>query len=93
MLKAPLHHGPTAGGAGEGQRHFTFYAETLASYERLFGEIPPEKIWPSAWQRFHVDPRARRVSLADAWVVPKRVVRLGAAAVAVIALAAVALWG
>lgn len=93
VLKAPLHHGPTAGGAEEGQRHFTFYAETLASYERLFGEIPPEKIWPSAWQRFHVDPRARRVSLADAWVVPKRVVRLGAAAVAVIALAAVALWG
>ncbi|APZ99275.1 hypothetical protein BWQ93_12850 [Sphingopyxis sp. QXT-31] len=93
VLKAPLHHGPTAGGAEEDQRYFTFYAETLASYERLFGEIPPETIWPSAWQRFHVDPRARRVSLADAWVVPKRIVRLGAAAVAVIALAAVALWG
>lgn len=92
VLKAPLHHGPTKGGAEEGQHYFNFYAETLASYERLFGETPPENIWPSGWQRFHVDPRARRVALADVWIVPKSIVRLGAAAAAVIALAGAALW-
>lgn len=91
VLQAPLHHGPTAGGSEEGDRFFALYAETLASYERLFGEIPPAGIWPSGWQRFHVDPRARRVALADAWVVPKRIVRLGALAAAVIASAGVAL--
>lgn len=78
--------GPTKGDV------FDLYAETLASYERLFGENPPADIWPSGWQRFHVDPRARRVVLAEAWIVPKRPVRLGAAAFSVIALAGVALW-
>ena len=92
VLKVPLHHGPTEGGGEEGRRYSGFYAETLASYERLFGELPPEQIWPSAWQRFHVDPHARRVPLADVWIVRRRTVRLGAAAAAVIALAGVALW-
>lgn len=92
VLGTPLHHGPTEGGPDEGRRHFDLYAETLASYERLFGENPPADIWPSGWQRFHVDPRARRVVLAEAWIVPKRPVRLGAAAFSVIALAGVALW-
>jgi hypothetical protein len=92
ILGAPLHHGPTAGGSEEGQRYAHFYAETLASYERSFGALPPEAIWPSAWRRFHIDPNARRVALADVWIVPKRFVRLGAVAAAVIALAGVALW-
>jgi len=92
VLAAPLHHGPTSGGAEEGGRYAHYYAETLASYERLFGALPPEKIWPSAWRRFHVDPHARRVALADVWIVPRRTLRLGATAAAVIALAGVALW-
>lgn len=92
VLGEQLHHGPTRGGPDEGRRHFDLYAETLASYERAFGTIPPADIWPSGWQRFHVDPQARRVALADAWIVPKRPVRLGAAAIAVIALIGVALW-
>jgi len=91
VLKAPLHHGPTTGGSEEGAQFFALYAETLASYERLFGAIPPADIWPSGWQRFHVDPRARRVALGEVWIVPKRAVRLGAAVAAVIALAGVAL--
>jgi hypothetical protein len=90
-LGAPLHHGPTSGGEEEGAHFFALYAETLASYERLFGAIPPAAIWPSGWQRFHVDPRARRVALHDVWIVPRRAVRLGALVAAVIALAGVAL--
>lgn len=91
VLKAPLHHGPTAGGREEGAQYFTLYAETLASYERLFGAIPPAAIWPSGWQRFHVDPRTRRVALKDVWIVPKRGVRLGLLIVAVIVGGGVAL--
>lgn len=92
VIGTPLHHGPTAGGSEEGRHYAEYYAETLASYERLFGELPPERIWPSSRQRFQVDPRARRVALSEAWIVPKRPVRLGVAVAAVIALAAVALW-
>lgn len=92
VLGAQLHHGPTKGGAEEGRRYFDLYAETLASYQAAFGAAPPEDVWPSGWQRFHVDPHARRVALGDVWIVPKRAVRLGAAAAAVIALAGAALW-
>jgi hypothetical protein len=92
VLRQPLHHGPTKGGPDEGPRHFDLYAETLASYERAFGENPPADIWPSGWQRFHVDPHARRVARSDAWIVPKRPVRVAAAAIAVIAFIGVALW-
>lgn len=92
VLKTPLHHGPTRGGMEEGVHFFAHYAETLASYERLFGALPPETIWPSGWRRFHVDSNARRVALHDVWIVPRHVVRLGAAATAVIALAGAALW-
>ncbi|WP_260581002.1 hypothetical protein [Sphingopyxis sp. PET50] len=79
------------GGREEGAQYFTLYAETLANYERLFGEIPPAAIWPSGWQRFHVDPRTRRVALNDVWIVPKRRVRLGLLIAAVIVGGGVAL--
>ena len=92
VLGQPLHHGPTAGGRAEGDRYFALYADTLASYERAFGVSPPADIWPSGWQRFHVDPRARRVRLAEVWILPRRGVRLGVMAIAVIAGAGVALW-
>ena len=91
ILGAPLHHGPTPGGREEGAHFFALYAETLASYERLFGEIPPAEIWPSGWQRFHVDPRARRVMLDDVWIIPKRRVRLGGLVAAVVTMLGVAL--
>ncbi|MDO9368308.1 MAG: hypothetical protein Q7T68_07045 [Sphingopyxis sp.] len=87
-----MHHGPTAGGDPEQHRYFAQYADTLKSYERWFGSALPATIWPSAHRRLVVDPRAVRVGLADHIIVPKRTLRLGALAVAVIAVGAAALW-
>src|SRR3954463_11437183 len=32
VLKSPLHHEPTRGGAAEGQKHWAMYADTLLAY-------------------------------------------------------------
>lgn len=88
ILGRPLHHGPTAGGADEQHRYFTQYAETLRSYERVFGS-PPADLWPDAARRLNEDPKARRVHPRDAIIVPRKAIRaalLLAAMLAVLAL-------
>lgn len=70
-LGTELHHGPTLGGASEGQRFRRQYADTLATYEREFGAPPPADIWPREAVRFGKAPTARRVLTADHWVVRK----------------------
>jgi hypothetical protein len=72
VLRMPLHHGPTAGGAVERTRYYDQYAQTLASYETHFGEPAPLDIWPDARRRFVVDPRAVRVNPADVVILPRR---------------------
>ncbi|MDT8758130.1 hypothetical protein MZO42_05415 [Sphingomonas psychrotolerans] len=74
VLGRPLHHGPTAGGADEQHRYFIQYAETLRSYERVFGS-PPADLWPDAARRLNEDPKARRVHPRDAIIVPRKVMR------------------
>ena len=72
VLGRPFHHGPTEGGEAERGRFYRQYAETLASYEDIFGEVPPDDIWSPARERFGVHPQAFRVH-ADRWlVVPGR---------------------
>lgn len=71
VLGRPLHHGPTAGGADEQHRFFLHYAETLRSYERVFGQ-PPTDLWPDAGRRLTQDHKARRVHPRDAFIVPRR---------------------
>jgi hypothetical protein len=61
VLGRPLHHEPTAGGRQQGQLFFAQYAETLKSYERVFGDRAPEDLWPKATKRPIHDPRPRRV--------------------------------
>lgn len=87
VLGRPLHHGPTAGGAGEGHRYFEQYARTLHSYERIFGESAPDDLWPDARRRLVEDPKARRVHPRDGFFVTWRQawLILGAAALAAIA--------
>jgi hypothetical protein len=85
ILGRPLHHGPTAGGSAEGRRYFEQYAETLRSYERVFGP-PPADLWPSAAQRLIEDPRARRVHPRDAFIVPRKFAGLLLLAIAAAAL-------
>ncbi|WP_294329764.1 hypothetical protein [uncultured Sphingomonas sp.] len=77
VLGRPLHHGPTAGGPGEQHRFFLHYAETLRSYERVFGP-PPADLWPDAARRLTEDHKARRVHPRDAFIVPRRHAAIGA---------------
>ena len=64
VLGCELHHGPTAGGPLERGRYFEQYAETLRSYEVVFGP-PPEDIWPAAATRFGRDPQRVRIHPSD----------------------------
>ena len=71
VLDAPLHHGPTRGGAAEADRYDQQYRRTLATYETVFDQRPPVDIWPLPAQRFGADLAWRRVNVARHWVVPK----------------------
>lgn len=77
-LGAPLHHGPTKGGAAENARYADNYEITRAAYEREFGETPPEDIWPSAEVRFGDAPFMQRVNLRNQFLVQRRGVRRAA---------------
>jgi uncharacterized protein (TIGR04222 family) len=46
ILGRPFHHYPSQGGPEEGAKLQDWYAKTLASYERFFGEPAPSKFWP-----------------------------------------------
>lgn len=87
VLGIELHHGPTAGGADEQHRYFNQYAETLRSYERVFG-MPPSDIWPDAARRLNQDLKARRVHPRDALILPRKTLWLAI----LLAGAAGALW-
>lgn len=87
VLGRQLHHGPTAGGADEQHRYFTQYAETLRSYERVFGS-PPADLWPDAARRLSEDPKARRVHPRDAIIVPRKAIRAALLLAAVLAVLA-----
>jgi hypothetical protein len=71
VLGRPLHHGPTAGGDAELHRYFDQYAQTLKSYEEIFGECPPEDLWPKADRMLRYDPQSRRVHPAEMMILPK----------------------
>lgn len=84
VLKRPLHHEPTSGGAAASRHYRQQYAETLASYARVFGHAAPADIWPSVEQRFGDDLRCVRVNTRRALVIDKR--RLAVSVVVVVAL-------
>ena len=52
VLRRPLHHEPSRGGAGELTKHREMYARTLDEYRRVFGMEPPLDIWPPVDVRF-----------------------------------------
>jgi hypothetical protein len=62
VLRRPLHHGPTAGGAAEDARHLENYRRTLALYSELFNEDPPPEIWPPETVRFAPNMKYTRVN-------------------------------
>ncbi|HBE72119.1 MAG TPA: hypothetical protein DDW52_28615, partial [Planctomycetaceae bacterium] len=71
-LGKPLHHEPTAGGVSEGAKFRSWYAETLASYERIFGHVPPPDVWPSPRQRFEHAGDWKWVNVGRYWMIPRQ---------------------
>ena len=67
VLGRPLHHEPGDGSASDDARHAQQYADTLASYRRLFGEDAPTDIWPRVDQ--HSD--FVRLDRARYWLLPR----------------------
>jgi hypothetical protein len=88
ILGAPLHHGPTTGGAVEGQRYRAQYRDTLNSYRLHFGEDAPPDIWPGEERRFAAS--FTRVEHKRYFVIPKS---LGYAAIAAPFLASCVMVG
>lgn len=89
VLGRPLHHGPTAGGGEQARLYYDQYAETLKSYERIFGEVPPAGIWPDARRRFREDPKARRIHPRQGFFATWRQAALAAFGVGLAAFVAV----
>jgi uncharacterized protein (TIGR04222 family) len=71
VLQKKLHHHPARGGRAERAEFHLLYGQTIVSYRHFFGE-PPQDIWSPIDRRFGPDLKMQRVSLADHWVIPKR---------------------
>ncbi len=67
VLGTPLHHHPTKGGPAERGKFDLWYANTRASYRRLFHEDPPHDIWPEPPEHM----ATVRFNPAAHWLVPK----------------------
>ena len=90
VLPRPLHHGPTRGGSQEGAKFDGWYRATLASYEQVFSQQPPARLWPAPELRFQ-RRSWQRVDLADSWLLSRRRLRRQAlAAVVTLSLLSVA---
>ena len=72
VLQAELHHEPTKGGPAEFARHFGQYSRTLREYEEVFGEVPPDDIWPEPRAQFQQAGAGRWVDPSRYWIIPKR---------------------
>ena len=71
VLGRELHHEPTRGGGEEGAKFYGWYARTLGSYRRIFGEEPPADIWPPPADRFRDSGAGRWVDRTRCWIVPR----------------------
>lgn len=71
ILGKNLHHEANPGGRSEQINHHQGYQQTLASYELIFGQTPPEDIWPSVELRFGRDVHFVRVNSRQYWLIPK----------------------
>lgn len=71
ILGTPLHHEPTKGGTNERAKHDDWYRNTLESYERIFGQVPPADLWPASEIRFGRDNHFARFNTQQNWIIPK----------------------
>jgi hypothetical protein len=66
VLRKQLHRARTEDGRDEHDLCSELYDQTLASYERYFGDSPPRDIWPPAEQRIP-QPVRNYTELASSW--------------------------
>lgn len=71
VLQTPLHHDPTQGGVTEHGKFEDWYTRTLASYQKHFGQAPPQDIWPLPSERFGQELEFVRINLHRSWLLPK----------------------
>lgn len=71
ILGFSLHHNPTKGGPEEQQRFRAQYSFTLSFYEQVFGEPPPDDVWPPVEKRFDAVEEFVRVNSRHSWVIRK----------------------
>src|SRR5258706_7725942 len=71
VLRVPLHHHPSRGGAREPSKFDGWYERTLTSYRRIFREEPPADIWPAPENHSGKSRRFARIDTARHWVIRK----------------------
>jgi hypothetical protein len=76
VLRRPLHHNPTRGGAEQRDKYRDLYSGTLDLYQRVFNVSPPEDIWPTVDERFANSGAFRRIDTASSWILPRPKLRL-----------------
>jgi uncharacterized protein (TIGR04222 family) len=96
VLGKQLHHHPTTGGESERDKHIDWYANTLASYEKIFGPAPAD-IWPPATERFSAKHHHVQIDRANYWIIRKPhwpgVAKIALLVVGVLSLGAAPLMG
>lgn len=86
-LGKPIHHGPTKGGNAEDKKFTDWYQRTLTSYQKHFGQAPPDDIWPPSKQRF-ARRDFRRIDASSHLIISRKTLRTTAiASAATLALA------
>ena len=80
VLHTPLHHEPGRGGEKEVAKFDDWYARTLASYAKFFGEGPPADVWLTVLEKAARREEFRRVDVKRHWVLSKRKLGIGVAA-------------
>lgn len=71
VLKQPLHHCPSRGGAEQNVFFRQAYENTLASYRHFFAQHPPADIWPEPEVRFSPTIQFQRINVSAHWILPK----------------------
>jgi hypothetical protein len=93
ILGRPLEHRPGTGTAEDDARCARQYEQTLALYERIFGEPPPDDIWPRPFEEAESRPALGRGRIGAATVAAGLVAALAVPAAGSPALAPVLVIG
>ena len=70
-LSTRPHHGPTKGGTSEHSKFKDWYERTLNSYERIFGESPPNCYWPPCSVRFRADQALKFIDVSGLVIISR----------------------